>query len=177
MNGIPHVTHLRSFSLFGLSDIKLIFDDEGKRTSEPRTRAGAAFAGHCCRAGVRAADENGLEPGRARSTSSRCTAPIPQYDVMELKSLEDWVMEKNFKAVPNIVDVASFGGPTREYQVRVDPDKLISYGLSIGAGGAAAHQQQRQRRRQLHRGRAAADQRQRSRPGEERSGHRKHGDH
>ena len=51
---------------------------------------------------------------------------------MELKSLEDWVVEKNFKAVPNIVDVASFGGPTREYQVRVDPDKLISYGLSIG---------------------------------------------
>ena len=41
-------------------------------------------------------------------------------------------MEKNFKAVPNIVDVASFGGPTREYQVRVDPDKLIAYGLSIG---------------------------------------------
>jgi heavy metal efflux system protein len=55
----------------------------------------------------------------------------PAYDVMELKSLEDWVVEKNFKAVPNIVDVASFGGPTREYQVRVDPSKLISYGLSI----------------------------------------------
>ena len=51
---------------------------------------------------------------------------------MELKSLEDWVVEKNFKSVPNIVDVASFGGPTREYQVRVDPNKLISYGLSIG---------------------------------------------
>src|ERR1700728_1130854 len=56
----------------------------------------------------------------------------PAYDVMELKSLEDWVVEKNFKAVPNIVEVASFGGPTREYHVRVDPDKLISYGLSIG---------------------------------------------
>src|ERR1700728_3425344 len=56
----------------------------------------------------------------------------PAYDVMELKSIEDWVVEKNFKAVTNIVDVASFGGPTREYQVRVDPNKLISYGLSIG---------------------------------------------
>ena len=50
---------------------------------------------------------------------------------MELKSLEDWVVEKNFKSVPNIVDVASFGGPTREYQVRVDPNKLIAYGLSL----------------------------------------------
>jgi cobalt-zinc-cadmium resistance protein CzcA len=55
----------------------------------------------------------------------------PGYDVMELKSIEDWVVEKNFKAVPDIVDVASFGGPTREYQVRVDPNKLISYGLSL----------------------------------------------
>ena len=50
---------------------------------------------------------------------------------MELKSIEDWVIEKNFKAVPNVVDVASFGGPTREYQVRVDPNKLVSYGLSL----------------------------------------------
>ena len=56
----------------------------------------------------------------------------PDYDVMDLKSLEDWVLEKQFKSVPNVVDVASFGGPTREYQVRVDPNKLISYGLSIG---------------------------------------------
>ena len=56
----------------------------------------------------------------------------PQYDLMELKSLEDWVLEKQFKSVPNVVDVSSFGGITREYQVRVDPDKLIAYGLSIG---------------------------------------------
>jgi cobalt-zinc-cadmium resistance protein CzcA len=55
----------------------------------------------------------------------------PQYDVMELKSLEDWVIEKQFKSVPNIVDVASFGGPTREFQVRVDPRKLVAYGLNI----------------------------------------------
>ncbi len=51
---------------------------------------------------------------------------------MELKSLEDWVLEKQFKSVPNVVDVVSFGGTTREYQVAVDPDKLVSYGLSIG---------------------------------------------
>ena len=41
------------------------------------------------------------------------------------------MVEKNLKSVPNVVDVASFGGPTREYQVRVDPNKLIAYGLSI----------------------------------------------
>ena len=51
---------------------------------------------------------------------------------MELKSLEDWVLEKQFKSVPNVVDVVSFGGLTREYQVRIDPDKLVAYGLNIG---------------------------------------------
>src|SRR5258708_38799726 len=50
---------------------------------------------------------------------------------MELQSIGDWVIEKNFKSVPNVVDVASFGGPTREYQVRIDPNKLIAYGLSL----------------------------------------------
>jgi cobalt-zinc-cadmium resistance protein CzcA len=56
----------------------------------------------------------------------------PKFDVMDLKSLEDWTLEKQFKSVPNVVDVSSLGGMTREYQVRVDPNKLISYGLSIG---------------------------------------------
>ena len=74
----------------------------------------------------------------------------PQYDVMELKSLEDWVIEKQFKSVPNVVDVASFGGPTREYQVRVDPEQADRVRPEHRPGGATAHQQQRQRRRQLH---------------------------
>src|SRR5260370_22533185 len=56
----------------------------------------------------------------------------PAYDNMELKSVEDWTLEKQFKSVPGVVDVSSFGGITREYQVRVDPNKLIAYGLSIG---------------------------------------------
>ncbi len=56
----------------------------------------------------------------------------PQYDLMDLKSIQDWTLLKEFKSVPNIVDVSTFGGTTREYQVRVDPDKLVSYGLSSG---------------------------------------------
>ena len=55
----------------------------------------------------------------------------PKYDVMELKSIEDWIVEKHFKAVPNVVDVATSAAPTRQYQVRVDPNKLIAYGLSL----------------------------------------------
>ncbi len=51
---------------------------------------------------------------------------------MELRSLEDFVLLKQFKSVPNVVDVSDFGGTEREYQVRIDPNKLVSYGLSIG---------------------------------------------
>ena len=50
---------------------------------------------------------------------------------MELKSLEDWMLEKQFLSVPDVVDVSGFGGTTKEYQVRIDPDKLVSYGLSL----------------------------------------------
>ena len=50
---------------------------------------------------------------------------------MELKSLQDWVVSKYLRSAPDVVDDSSFGGTTREYQVRVDPDKLISYGLSL----------------------------------------------
>src|SRR6202040_428747 len=56
----------------------------------------------------------------------------PKYDLMELRSLEDWTLVKEFKSVPNVVDVSDFGGTVREYQVRVDPARLVSYGLSIG---------------------------------------------
>src|SRR5262249_10109316 len=55
----------------------------------------------------------------------------PAYDVMELKSLQDWVISKYIRSAPDVVDDSSFGGVTREYQVRVDPEKLISYGLSL----------------------------------------------
>jgi heavy metal efflux system protein len=135
MNGMPHVTHLRSFSLFGLSDIKLIFDDEEEnfkdreRALERVTQVNLPPA--AVAAGVSPQIQTDWSPaGQIYFFTLHSTNPA--YDVMELKSLEDWVVEKNFKAVENIVDVASFGGPTREYQVRVDPDKLISYGLSIG---------------------------------------------
>ena len=50
---------------------------------------------------------------------------------MEKKSLEDWTLEKDFKSVTGVVDVSSFGGPTKEYQIKLDPEKLVAYGLSI----------------------------------------------
>ena len=129
MNGIPHVVHLRSFSLFGLSDIKLIFDDE-EENAWNRERVLERLSQVTLPPGVIPQMGTDWSPvGQIYFFTLRSTNP--QYDVMDLKSLEDWVVEKNLKSVPDIVDVASFGGPTREYQVRLDPNKLVSYGLNI----------------------------------------------
>src|SRR5271163_3917146 len=129
MNGIPHVVHLRSFSLFGLSDLKLIFDDESDNDWN-RERVLERLSQVTLPTSVTAQIGTDWSPvGQIYFFTLHSTNPA--YDAMELKSLEDWVIEKNFKAVPDIVDVSSFGGPTREYQVRVDPNKLVAYGLSL----------------------------------------------
>jgi cobalt-zinc-cadmium resistance protein CzcA len=130
MNGIPQLVHLRSFSLFGLSNVKLIFDDDSDNGWN-RERVLERLTQVALPAGVTGQMGTDWSPvGQIMFFTLQSTNP--QYDIMDLKSLEDWVVEKNLKAVPNIVDVSSFGGPTREYQVRVDPDKLVAYGLSIG---------------------------------------------
>jgi heavy metal efflux system protein len=129
MNGIPHVVHLRSFSLFGLSDLKLIFDDQ-EANAWDRERVLERLSQVTLPPGVQPQMGTDWSPvGQIYFFTLHSTNP--KYDVMELKSIEDWVIEKNLKAVPDIVDVSSFGGPTREYQVRVDPNKLIAYGLSL----------------------------------------------
>jgi len=129
MNGISHVVHLRSFSLFGLSDVKLIFDDE-EENAWNRERVLERLSQVTMPPRVVPQMGTDWSPvGQIYFFTLKSTNP--SYDVMELKSIEDWVVEKNLKSVPDVVDVASFGGPTREYQVRVDPNKLISYGLSL----------------------------------------------
>ena len=129
MNGIPGVVHLRSFSLFGLSDLKLVFED-GTDNAWNRERVLERLAQVILPPGVVPQMGTDWSPvGQICFFTLRSTNP--RYDAMELKYLEDWVVEKNLKSVPDIVDVASFGGPTREYQVRLDPNKLIAYGLSL----------------------------------------------
>jgi cobalt-zinc-cadmium resistance protein CzcA len=129
MDGIPGVAHLRSFSIFGLSDIKLVFED-GTDNNWNRERALERLTQVTLPPGVSPQMGTDWSPvGQIYFFTLRSTNP--QYDVMDLKSIEDWIVEKNLKTVPDIVDVNTFGGPTREYQVRVDPNKLISFGLSL----------------------------------------------
>jgi len=132
MAGMPHMTYLRSESIFGLSFVIMIFDDTSvndwnrQKVLERLTQ-------------VNLPNGQNLQPqiGTDWSTTGQIywytlRSTNPRYDLMELRSLEDWVLLKQFKSVPNVVDVSDFGGTVREYQVRVDPNKLVSYGLSIG---------------------------------------------
>src|SRR5580693_1651052 len=130
MAGIPHMEHLRSFSLAGLSDVKMIFDDDSVNDWN-REKVLERLSQVTLPAGLTPVMGTDWSPvGQIYWYTLHSTNPA--YDNMELKSIQDWSMEKQFKSVPGVVDVASFGGMTREYQVRVDPAKLIAYGLSIG---------------------------------------------
>ena len=130
MAGIPHMTHLRSTSLAGLSSLTMIFDDESVNDWN-REKVLERLGQVTLPAGLQPQIGTDWSPvGQIYWYTLRSTNPA--YDSMELKSLQDWTLEKQFKSVPGVVDVSSFGGMTREYQVRVDPDKLVSYGLSIG---------------------------------------------
>jgi heavy metal efflux system protein len=132
MAGMPHMTYLRSESIFGLSFVIMIFDDSSvndwnrQKVLERLTQ-------------VNLPPGQNLQPqiGTDWSTTGQIywytlRSTNPRYDLMELRSLEDWVLLKQFKSIPNVVDVSDFGGTVREYQVRIDPNKLVSYGLSIG---------------------------------------------
>src|SRR6476620_2799410 len=130
MNGLPHLEHLRSTTLFGLSSVMLIFDDESENDWN-RVKVVERLSQVTLPAGVQPQMGMDYSPvGQVYFFTLHSTNPA--YDVMELKSLEDWTIEKQFKSVPDVVGVASFGGPTREYQVRVDPNKLVAYGLNLG---------------------------------------------
>ncbi|MGH9583115.1 MAG: efflux RND transporter permease subunit [Bryobacteraceae bacterium] len=130
MAGIPHLEHLRSTSLFGLSSVMLIFDDASiddwnrEKTLERLSQVTLP---------------PGVQPQMGTDWSPvgqifwyTIQSTNPEYDLMEQKSIEDWFLTPQFKSVPNVVDVSSFGAPTREYQVRIDPNKLIEYSLGIG---------------------------------------------
>jgi cobalt-zinc-cadmium resistance protein CzcA len=130
MNGLPHLEHLRSTSLSGLSSLMLIFDDDSDNDWN-RQKVLERLSSLTL--------PDNLQPQIGTDYSPvgqifwyTLKSVNPAYDLMELKALEDWVLEKQFKSVTNVVDVSSFGGITKEYQVQIDPDKLVSYGLSIG---------------------------------------------
>jgi heavy metal efflux system protein len=129
MGGLAHLSIMRSESLFGLSYMTLVFDDTSINDWN-RAKVLERLTLVSMPPGVQ--PQIGTDwslTGQIYWYTIRSTNP--SYDLMEQRSIEDWVLYKQFKTVANVVDVSDFGGTAREYQVRVDPTKLISYGLSI----------------------------------------------
>src|SRR5215471_9713979 len=129
LNGVQHLTHLRSVSLAGLSVITLIYDDDITILAARQEVLDRL---------AQATTPTGVTPGLGPDYSPTgqimfytLQSTNPKYDTMELKTLQDWFVLNQLKSVPNVVDVNIFGGPTREYQVQLDPAKLVSYGLSL----------------------------------------------
>ena len=129
MNGLGHLTHLRSVSLAGLSFVSAIFDDASDNLQNRQQVLEKLTLVNL---------PTGLNPQIGPDFSPvgqiyfyTVTSTNSRYDVMDLKALQDWVIFKQLMSVPNVASVSIFGGKTREYQVQVDPDKLVSYGLSI----------------------------------------------
>ena len=129
LNGVGHLTHLRSTSLAGLSFITVLFDDESDNLQN-RQQVLEKLTLVNLPPGLNPQIGPDFSPaGQIYFYTLQSTNP--QYDIMDLKALQDWVVFKHLMSVPNVASVSIFGGETREYQVQVDPDKLVSYGLAM----------------------------------------------
>jgi cobalt-zinc-cadmium resistance protein CzcA len=129
MAGIPDMKNLRSFTLAGISSIVMNFNDDSNN-SWNRERVLERLSNVTLPAGLQPQLQTDWSPV-GQIYWYTVESKNPRIDVMEQKSIEDWTLEKQFKSIPGIVDVASFGGQTKEYQIRLDPDKLVAYGLNI----------------------------------------------
>jgi cobalt-zinc-cadmium resistance protein CzcA len=129
LNGVPHLAHLRSVSLFGLSVVTMIFDDDA---DDLWSREQVLEKLSLVSLPTNVSPQLGPDYSPAEQIYFyTLTSANPRVDLMDIKSLQDWVLVNQLKSVPNIVDDAIFGGTTREYQVQVDPNRLIAYGLSL----------------------------------------------
>jgi cobalt-zinc-cadmium resistance protein CzcA len=128
MAGLPNVTAIRTVSLFGLSDVKVQFtyaftyEQAEQRVINALTQLPPL--------------PNGAIPGISPESPVgeifryRVVGP-PGYSVTDLKTIEDWVLERRFKAVPGVVDVSGWGGKTKTYEVRIDQAALVHYGVTL----------------------------------------------
>jgi heavy metal efflux system protein len=126
LNGMPHIDHIRSISLFGLSDIKCYFSFESDYNLD-RQEVLNRLQMVALPAGV----QPQLSPSSAVGEIYRYQLVGLGHSVMDLRVTEDWVIERQFKQIPGVIDVVSFGGPSQEFHVDLDPSKLTTYGLSV----------------------------------------------
>ena len=128
MAGIPHVTAIRTISLFGLSDLKVQFTYDFTYEQAEQWVIN--------RLSQLTPLPNGAQPQISPWSPIgeiyryRVVGP-PGYSVMDLKTIQDWILEHRFKAVPGVIDVVGWGGKTKTYNITVDLTKLIDYGVTL----------------------------------------------
>ena len=126
--GLPNAHVLRSISLYGLSDVKLQFTFDYTYDEAVQQVLN------------RLSQLSGLPPGVSPEISP--TSPIgeiyryrlkgpPGYSTLDLKTLQDWVLQRRFRSVPGVIDVTGWGGKTKTFELQVDLNKLVAYGLTL----------------------------------------------
>lgn len=127
LNGIPGETNLRSLSIFGLSLVYVTFAD-----GTPSTLARQQVIERIGQADIPDGVKPALDPDASViGEIYRYTLESNYFDPMTLKAIQDWQMEKAFRQIPGVIDVTSFGGPSKTYQVNVDPGRLKAYNLTV----------------------------------------------
>ncbi len=126
MNGIPGTTNARSISLYGLSDFILTFHD-GTDKYFARQEVFNRLSGPSLPSGVTPSVSPLSSPS---GLIYRYVLQSPDRSPMELKTIEDWIVEPAYKTVPGVADDSGFGGGTMQYQALFDPARLAAVGLS-----------------------------------------------
>ena len=126
--GVKNLNTIRSISLYGLSDIKLQFSfdytyDEALQQVLNRLAQLSPLPGNV---------QPTISPLSAVGEIYRYRLVGPaNYSVLDLKTLQDWVLQRRFRAVPGVIDVTGWGGKTKTYELQVDFSKLVAYGLTL----------------------------------------------
>jgi cobalt-zinc-cadmium resistance protein CzcA len=127
MNGIPRMTTIRSISLYGLSDVRLTFRD-GTDNYFARQQVFERIADLTLPTGVTPSVAPLFSPS---GLIYRYVLQSPDRSALELKTIEDWIVERQYKSVQGVADDSGLGGETMQYQVLLDPVKIAGAGLSV----------------------------------------------
>jgi heavy metal efflux system protein len=126
LNGTPLLDQIRSISIFGLSDVKMYFAFDSDYFIDRQEALNRLQQVNL---------PNNLQPQLSPESPVgeiyRYQLTGPGYSLNEIKATQDWLMVREIKQVPGIIDVATFGGTTRQYQAEVDPGKLLAYGVTM----------------------------------------------
>jgi len=126
LNGMPHLDYVRSISIFGLSDVKLYFDfksDYFYDRQEVLNRLQTLTLPN----GV----QPQLSPWSPIGEISRYQLTGSRYSLNDLKATQDWLVRRELKQVPGVIDITTFGGTTKQYQAEVDPNKLLAMNVTL----------------------------------------------